>query len=113
MREHVFRDKDGITLAESALLLTAIIRESTKPLNNRDVKFRMKCQNLLKNRYGLPNEESLILLKGDFLETIPDEFITNRVAYQLFSTSNGNHIFIGPEKKMVNFKRPNNWPLDT
>ena len=49
MREHVFRDKDGITLAESALLLTAIIRESTKPLNNRDVKFRMKCQNLLKS----------------------------------------------------------------
>ena len=49
MREHVFRDKDGITLAESALLLTAIIRESTKPLNNRDIKFRMKCQNLLKS----------------------------------------------------------------
>ena len=48
-----------------------------------------KCQNVLKKIYGLSNEESLILLKGDFLETIPDEFITNRVAYQLFSTSIG------------------------
>ena len=48
-----------------------------------------KCQDVLKKRYGLSNEESLILLKGDFLQKIPDQFITNRVAYQLFSTSIG------------------------
>ena len=48
-----------------------------------------KCENILKKIYGLPNEESLILLKGDFLQKIPDQFITNKVAYQLFSTSLG------------------------
>ena len=48
-----------------------------------------KCQNILKKIYGLSNEESLLLLKGDFLQKIPDQFVTNRVAYQLFSTSMG------------------------
>jgi hypothetical protein len=31
----------------------------------------------------------LVLLKGDFLDKIPDKYITNKVAYQLFSTSIG------------------------
>ena len=67
----------------------------SKLLKGQEVEYQnsildiSKCQNLLKNRYGLPNEESLILLKGDFLQKIPDEFIKNRVAYQLFSTSMG------------------------
>ena len=48
-----------------------------------------QCQNILKKKYGLKNEESLVLLKGDFLDKIPDKYITNKVAYQLFSTSLG------------------------
>ena len=48
-----------------------------------------QCENILKKKYGLSNEESLILLKGDFLDQIPDRFLTNKVAYQLFSTSIG------------------------
>ena len=48
-----------------------------------------ECQNILKKKYKLSNEESLVLLKGDFLDKIPDKYITNKVAYQLFSTSIG------------------------
>jgi len=48
-----------------------------------------QCQNILKKKYGLKNEESLVLLKGDFLDKIPEKYITNKVAYQLFSTSLG------------------------
>ena len=48
-----------------------------------------ECEKTLKKKYGLSNEESLVILKGDFFDTIPEQYITNKVAYQLFSTSIG------------------------
>ena len=51
-----------------------------------------KCESVLKKKYGLSNEESLVILKSDFLDIIPQEYITNKVAYQLFSTSLGSFL---------------------
>ena len=51
-----------------------------------------KCESVLKKQYGLSNEESLVILKSDFLDLLPKEYITNKVAYQLFSTSLGSFL---------------------
>ena len=48
-----------------------------------------QCETLLKKKYNLPSEESLVLLKGEFPFELPEKYITNQIAYQLFSTSIG------------------------
>ena len=47
------------------------------------------CQNILKKKYNLSKEEDLIIIKGDFLQKVSEEHISNQVEYQLFSTSLG------------------------
>ena len=48
-----------------------------------------QCENLLKKKYNLPSEESLIIIKGEFPFEVPEKYIKNQIAYQLFSTSIG------------------------
>ena len=47
------------------------------------------CQSILKSKYGLPSAEDLILIKGDFLEKISEQYFGSKLYYQLFSTSIG------------------------
>ena len=50
-----------------------------------------KCQTLLKKKYGLPDEEDLLILKGDLIQKLSEanQYFSNEVEYQLFSTSLG------------------------
>ena len=50
-----------------------------------------KCETILKKKYGISQDEDLIILKGDFLEENPiiKEYLPNQVEYQVFSTSLG------------------------
>ena len=45
-----------------------------------------ECQIILKKKYGLPNEEELMMIKSDMLA---EYFDVNSFEYQLFSTSLG------------------------
>jgi len=71
------------------------LKKISKLLNGQQIDSKASiidlstCQSILKKKYSLSNEESLILLKGDFLDKIPQQYITNKVSYQLFSTSLG------------------------
>ena len=47
------------------------------------------CQTILKKKYGLPDEEELMILKSDLLEKISEQYLSNTVNYQLFSSSLG------------------------
>ena len=47
------------------------------------------CQTILKKKYGLPEVEDLLILKGDLLQKISEQYLSNEVDYQLFSSSLG------------------------
>ena len=47
------------------------------------------CQSILKKKYGLPEAEDLWILKGDTIQEIAEQYLSNQVDYQLFSTSLG------------------------
>jgi hypothetical protein len=47
------------------------------------------CQSILKSKYGLPSAEDLLLIKGDFLEKLSEQYFGSKLNYQLFSTSIG------------------------
>ena len=47
------------------------------------------CEALLKKKYGLSDEEDLMVVKGDILKTLSEEYFGSSVEYQLFSTSLG------------------------
>ena len=57
------------------------------------------CQNILKKKYNLSKEEDLIIIKGDFLQKVSEEHISNQVEYQLFSTSLGAFLPLSDCKK--------------
>ena len=48
-----------------------------------------QCENYLKKKYTLNNEEDLIIIKGDILEQLSSMYLPTKIAYQLFSTSLG------------------------
>ena len=49
-----------------------------------------ECQNILKKKYQLPEEEDLMVLKSDILDTLNmTEYFSIKTDYQLFSTSLG------------------------
>ena len=47
------------------------------------------CESYLKKKYGLKNEEDLVIFKGDFLEELSELYLQTKIVYQLFSTSMG------------------------
>jgi hypothetical protein len=48
-----------------------------------------QCEAILKKKYGLKDEEELVIVKGDLLENLTDIYTGNKVEYQLFSVSLG------------------------
>ena len=48
-----------------------------------------ECEALLKKKYGLPDEEDLMIIKGDLLKQLTEDYYGNAVDYQIFSTSLG------------------------
>ena len=48
-----------------------------------------ECQKILKEKYGLPSEEDIMIIKGDTLKELSLEYLGNQVDYQLFSYSLG------------------------
>ena len=48
-----------------------------------------ECSTILKNKYNLSKEEDLIIVKGDFLQQLSEQYIGSQVDYQIFSTSLG------------------------
>ena len=48
-----------------------------------------ECEAILKKKYGLSDEEDLMIIKGDLLQQLTEEYYGNSVDYQIFSTSLG------------------------
>ena len=48
-----------------------------------------ECEAILKKKYGLSEEEDLMIIKGDLLKQLTDDYYGNAVDYQIFSTSLG------------------------
>jgi len=47
------------------------------------------CEAILKKKYDLSDEEDLMIIKGDLLEQLSEEYLGNSIEYQIFSTSLG------------------------
>ena len=48
-----------------------------------------ECEAILKKKYGLSDEEDLMIIKGDLLKELTEDYLGNSVEYQIFSTSMG------------------------
>ena len=78
----------GLELKE----LSDIIKGGGKgePIEKNDTILDLSaCEQVLKKKYGLPDEEDLMVIKGDILKELSTEYFGNDVEYQLFSTSLG------------------------
>ena len=51
-----------------------------------------QCSNILKEKYGLSNEEDLLILKGDTLKALSEQYFGTQVDYQLLSSSLGSFL---------------------
>ena len=47
------------------------------------------CEAILKKKYGISEEEDLMIIKGDLLKQLSEEYLGTVVEYQIFSTSLG------------------------
>ena len=63
--------------------------ETTTTKQNSSIIDLSSCQTILKKKYGLSDEEDLMVLKGDLLQQLSEQYLSNQVEYQLFSTSLG------------------------
>ena len=48
-----------------------------------------QCEALLKKKYGISDEEDLLIVKGDLVEKLSEAYLGSTVEYQIFSTSLG------------------------
>jgi len=48
-----------------------------------------QCEALLKKKYGISDEEDLLIVKGDLVEKLSEAYLGSTVEYQVFSTSLG------------------------
>ena len=59
---------------------------------NRSIVVMSECEEILKKKYGIPAEEDLLIVKGDFIEKLSEglvDYLGTNVEYQVFSTSLG------------------------
>ena len=61
----------------------------TEKKNETSILDISECEKILKKKYGLSDEESLMIIKGDTLKELSEQYLGNQVDYQLFSTSLG------------------------
>ena len=57
--------------------------------NGSSVVDLSECEAIIKKKYGLSDEEDLMIIKGDLLKQLSEEYLGASVEYQLFSTSLG------------------------
>ena len=69
--------------------LTKLFKGDETAKKNTSIIDLSSCQTLLKKKYGLKDEEDLMIIKGDLLEQLSEQYLSNQVEYQLFSTSLG------------------------
>ena len=77
------KEKEGETTGDSGPTAT---KEDEPESSILDIS---ECEALLKKKYGLPEEEDLMIIKGDLLKQLSDDYFGNSVDYQIFSTSLG------------------------
>ena len=61
--------------------------ESVK--KNTSIVDLSSCETILKKKYGISEEEDLVIIKGDLLKQLSADYLSNQVEYQIFSTSLG------------------------
>ena len=79
LKEKLFGDSTTTTTATTAT------SENTAQTSILDIS---ECSEILKKKYGLPEEEDLMIIKGDTLKELSNYF-ENQVDYQIFSYSLG------------------------
>ena len=81
----------GLELEKIKKLGTQIFSSLTteKKENKTSAIDLSECQKILKEKYGLPSEEDIMVIKGDILKDLSLEYLGNQVDYQLFSYSLG------------------------
>ena len=78
-----------LELEKITKLFTKTETTTTTTKQNTSIIDLSSCQTILKKKYGLPDEEDLMVLKGDILQQLSEQYLSNQVEYQLFSTSIG------------------------
>ena len=78
-----------LELEKITKLFTSTQTTTTTTKQNTSAIDLSSCQTILKKKYGLPDAEDLMVLKGDFLQQLSEQYLSNQVEYQLFSTSLG------------------------
>ena len=81
----------GLELEKIKKLGTQIFSSLTteKKENKTSAIDLSECQKILKEKYGLPSEEDIMVIKGDILKDLSLEYLGSQVDYQLFSYSLG------------------------
>ena len=69
--------------------IVKIMEGNTTAQTNTSIIDISSCEAIIKKKYGLSDEEELMIIKGDLLENLTEMYIGNKVEYQLFSTSMG------------------------
>ena len=88
----IFGNNISIKLSSVKLELEELKKLSeTTPLPETNESFidLRECEEIIKKKYRLPDEEDLWIFKGDKISKISEEYIGNDVDYQLFSVSLG------------------------
>ena len=67
----------------------------TEAQTNTSILNISQCEAFLKKKYRIPEEEELVIIKGDIIENLTDIYTGNKVEYQLFSTSMGAFLPLG------------------
>ena len=64
-------------------------KTTTETKNLTSILDISECETILKKKYGISDEEQLMIIKGDTLKQLSESYFGNQVDYQLFSTSLG------------------------
>jgi len=76
-------------LAQKATEIFTSKDEEKEKENKTSIIDMSECAKILKEKYGLPEEEDLIIIKGDTWERMSEAYYGTQVDYQLFSWSLG------------------------
>ena len=62
---------------------------TTEAKNKTSILDVSECEAILKKKYGISDEEDLMIIKGDTLKQLSEQYLGTQVDYQLFSSSLG------------------------
>ena len=87
----IFGNNISIKLTSTRLEQETIekIAGGKEPTTNISIVDLSACEAILKKRYGLSEEEELMILTGDIIANLTDIYSGNKVDYMIFSTSLG------------------------